>query len=91
MRIVIVTFIFMFTTVLAWLAESAGLSQEDNIADMIPGGSEETATNIFSLVTVFWRMVSFQLEGVPNMVNFFIIAPLGFAMFVFIVLLIRGN
>ena len=82
--------IALFMMLVVVMVDSLGLAATNDVA--IPGATGETLgpiRQIWSFVTTFYSIMTFQLVGVPGLVNTFIFVPLAFGVIYIIVTVLK--
>jgi len=82
--------IALFMMLMVVLVDSLGLTSTNEI--VVPGTTGETEgplRQIWSFVVTFYSIMTFQLVGVPALVNLFIFTPLAFGVIYIIVNILK--
>ena len=76
---------------LTLVAASLEISTTTDIAVNIPTDVSLSFSGVTSLITVFFRILTFRLVGVPTVINLFLFLPISIGVVYIIIDIIRGN
>ena len=83
-----IVLIFVYLMFVTFLADSLAITASTEFIDGI--GFVEPSINVLSLLTTFWNLLFFQIEGIPFLINMFAIYPALLLLFWNFISLIRG-
>ena len=79
----------LFLLFLTFVANSLSLSASENLINGIPSDASVSIESIGRLFGTFFKILTFQLEGVPIYFNIFIFAPLTFGVIYMLIDIIK--
>lgn len=68
----------LFLLFMTFVADSVAASTTVNIGENLPTGSDDSVSGIFRLLGTFFKILTFQLNGIPAVFNIFVFLPLTF-------------
>jgi hypothetical protein len=85
----------LFMILMTFVAESIDASTTERLSDIAIStdtpGVLNFLTQVWSYLGVFFRMMTFQINGIPAIFNLFVFLPITFGMLYIVVDTIRGN
>lgn len=85
----------LFMILMTFIAESIDASTTENLADISLSTETPGLLNflgqVWAYLGVFFRMMTFQIDGIPAVFNLFVFLPITFGMLYIVVDTIRGN
>ena len=84
-------FLGFLIIVLTLVASSLEISTTSDIAVNIPTDVSLSFSGVTSLITVFFRILTFRLVGVPPIINLMLFLPISIGVVYIIIDIIRGN
>jgi hypothetical protein len=85
----------LFMILMTFIAESIDASTSENLSNVAISTDTPGVLNflgqVWAYLGIFFKMMSFQIEGIPAIFNLFVFYPLTFGMLYIVVDTIRGN
>ena len=79
----------LFLLFMTFVADSLALTTSVNIGDNIPTGADDSIAGVFRLMGTFFKILTFQLNGIPVVFNIFVFYPLTFGVIYMLIDIIK--
>jgi hypothetical protein len=79
----------LFLLLMTYTASSIEATSTVDLASEIPTSSNDTIRGIFKLMGVFFRMLTFQIDGIPVLFGLFVFLPVTFIVIYMLVDIIK--
>ena len=85
----------LFMVLMTFIAQGIDTTTTESLSDIAintdtPGGLNFLG-QVWAYIGVFFKMMTFQIEGIPAVFNLFVFLPITFGMLYIVVDTIRGN
>lgn len=79
----------LFLVIMTYTASSIEATATVDLASDIPTSSNDSISGIFKMMGVFFRMLTFQIDGIPVLFGLFVFLPVTFIVIYMLVDIIK--
>jgi hypothetical protein len=79
----------LFLIFMTFIADSISVSSTTDLLDNIPSDGDDSVGSIFRLMGTFFKILTFQLTGIPVVFNIFVFIPLTFGVIFMLIDIIK--
>jgi len=79
----------LFLIFITFIADSISVSSTTDLLDNIPSDGDASVGAIFRLMGTFFKILTFQLTGIPIVFNIFVFIPLTFGVIFMLIDIIK--
>lgn len=79
----------LFLIFITIVADSISITSTTDLLDNIPSNGDDSIGSIFSFMGTFFKILTFQLSGIPVFFNIFVFIPLTFGVIYMLIDIIK--
>lgn len=81
--------LFLFLLIISVVSTSLLYTTSETLVDSLVTTDGTTSASIFTMIEIFFKIVTFQIPDIPLLLNLFVFQPIGIGMLYTIILILK--